>query len=121
MQRVLVTGAAGKVAGLLIPYLQTDYQLFFTDAREPKTSLEPFIKSQLEDYNRLLELCQGVDTVLHLGVMDYDTDWQLQVAPNIIGVQHVLLAAKAAGCRRVILPSSVQAIWGHTHQPILEL
>ena len=120
MQRVLITGAAGKVAGLLIPYLQTEYELIFTDAREPKTALTPFIKAQLEDYQALLELCQGVDTVLHLGALDYDIDWQLQVAPNIIGVQHILLAARAAKCRRVILMSSVQAVWGHMHQPILE-
>jgi nucleoside-diphosphate-sugar epimerase len=120
MQRVLVTGAAGKVAGLLIPYLQNEYELIFTDARKPKTALEPFTQAQLQDYDALLELCQGVDTVLHLGVMDYFVDWQLQIPSNIIGVQHVLLAAKAAKCRRVILASSVQVIWGHSHPLILE-
>ena len=119
-KRILITGAAGKVAGLLIPHLQTEYELLFTDTREPKTALTPFNKALLEDYEALLELCQGIDTVLHLGVLDYDIDWQLQVAPNIIGVQTILLAARAAKCRRVILASSVQAVWGHTHQPILE-
>jgi uronate dehydrogenase len=104
----------------VIPYLH-EYDLLFTDAREPKTLLEPFSKAQLEDYPALLELCKGVDTVLHLGAIGYDhTNWQELVAPNIVGVQNILLAAKAAKCRRVILMSSVQAMWGHTHQPILE-
>jgi uronate dehydrogenase len=120
MQRVLITGAAGRVAGLLIPYLRTDYDLVFTDAREPKTALEPFTKAQLEDYDTMLKLCQGVDTVLHLGATDDQVDWQDQIATNIVGVQNILLAAKAAKCRRVILTSSIQAVWGHTHQPILE-
>ncbi len=120
MKRVLITGAAGKVARLLIPYLQSEYELIFTDAREPKTPLQPFVKAQLEDYSAMLELCRGVDSVLHLGAIAFDAAWESQIAPNIVGVQHVLLAAKAAKCRRVILISSVQAVWGHLHQPILE-
>jgi uronate dehydrogenase len=35
-------------------------------------------------------------------------------------VQHLFEAAKAARCKRVIVFSSVQAVWGHQHCPILE-
>ena len=121
MKRILVTGAAGLVANLVIPDLQKEYELYLTDQREPKQALERFTLAKLEDFDAMSALCQGMDAVIHLGALGMNqANWENLIAPNVIGVQNILLAARAAGCKRVILASSVQTTIGHTHQPILE-
>ena len=67
-QRILITGAAGYVAGLVIPDLATTYDLGLTD-QKPITTLEPFVQADLSDFEALLGVCQGVDTVLHLAAV----------------------------------------------------
>jgi nucleoside-diphosphate-sugar epimerase len=114
--KILVTGALGRVARLLLPELAKDHQLRLTD-RRPANGMTQL---ELENREQLLVHCQGMDMVLHLAAQDYPTPWEGQVNANLLGVQHVLEAAKAAGCKRVVVFSSVQAVWGHQHRPILE-
>jgi putative NADH-flavin reductase len=116
MAKLLVTGAAGKVASVLIPALAKDHELLLTDLR-PSHNI---IQLDLENREAVLALCQGVDVVLHLAVMNFQTPWADQVGANVLGVQHLLEAARAANCKRVIVFSSIQAVWGHQHRPILE-
>jgi nucleoside-diphosphate-sugar epimerase len=62
----------------------------------------------------LKEVCQGVDTVVHLaGDPDPGAAWQSLLDSNIVGAYHACVAAKAAGCRRLIYASSIHAVSGY--------
>jgi hypothetical protein len=60
------------------------------------------------------QLCAGIDTVLHLaGNANPSATWDELLPVNIIGTYNVFVAAKAAGCRRVIYSSSIHAVSGY--------
>lgn len=61
------------------------------------------------------EMCQGVDTVVHLAAdPSPDADFhQSLLANNITGTYNMFRAAKDAGCARVIVASSIHAVGGH--------
>jgi hypothetical protein len=64
--------------------------------------------------------------VLHLAAdPDPDAPWDSLLPNNIVGTYHLFLAAKSAGCRRVIYASSIHAVSGypkdyqvHTSDPV---
>ena len=54
----------------------------------------------------------GAGTIIHLAAAPDDDDFFSQLLPNnIVGLYHVMEAARAAGVRRVVLPSSGQVNW----------
>ena len=60
-----------------------------------------------------LEACQGVDVVIHVAsVFKIGLSEDAVVAPAVIGTRHVMTAAADAGVGRVIVTSSIAAIYG---------
>jgi UDP-glucose 4-epimerase len=116
MAKLLVTGASGRVAGLVCPDLARDHELQLTDLH-PKKGMTQL---DLENRAAVLEACRGMEMVLHLATVNYQFPWEKQINANLLGMQHVFEAAKKAGCKRVVVFSSVQAVWGHPHRPICE-
>ncbi len=58
--------------------------------------------------------CAGIDTVVHLaGEASPEATWGSLLQKNITGSYHLMAAARAAGCRRVIYASSIHAISGY--------
>jgi nucleoside-diphosphate-sugar epimerase len=112
---VLMTGAAGKCGRALLPHLRTRYDLSLTDALpfEPGDGLVSQTV-ELGDSERLGALCRGVDTVVHLAASsDLASGWEPLLRNNIIGCHNLLRAAVQAGCRRVVLASSIHAVDGY--------
>lgn len=114
-RNVLITGAAGKIGQLAARGLGEQYDLVLTDCRPlPEPGRWPFTLADLADLEPLCALCEGVDTVLHLGaVSDAHADWDALLPSNVIGVYNILEAAHRAGCARVILASSIMAVDGY--------
>ena len=112
--RVLLTGAAGYIGGLIITHLADRYDWLLTD-REPVADTRdlPFIKADLAEIDQLRTLCQNVDTVLHLAAIPHESEWQDLLPGNISGVYNLFQAAFEAGCRRVIFAGSIQAVDGY--------
>jgi uronate dehydrogenase len=53
-----------------------------------------------------------MDTIIHLAAVPDDDDFLTQLLPsNIVGVYHVLEAARRHAVKRLILASSVQVVW----------
>lgn len=72
------------------------------------------LAGDLGDLDRLKEICRGVDTVLHLAADPSPAaTWPSILENNIIGTYNAFVAAKAAGCRRLIYASSIHAISGY--------
>lgn len=66
-------------------------------------------------------LFDGVDTVVHLaGDPRPDAPWEALLADNIQAAYNVASAAIAAGCRRLIVASSVHAVSASAGRPVAE-
>ena len=127
---VLLTGASGNVARLLLPGLG-DYSLRLTDRVRPDPDTHPaaaagaatgthdaeFRVGDIADPSFAAEVVKGVDTVVHLAANpDASATWADLSAPNVNAVVTVLEAAEQAEVRRVILASSVHAMGAYVQE-----
>lgn len=118
-RKVLVTGAAGRIGSYFAEHARDRYDLrLMVLGNEPRIEqIKPFgevVAADLSDLDRLKEFCSGIDTVLHLAAnADPSTPWNELLRNNIVGTYNVMVAAKAAGCRRVIYASSIHAVSGY--------
>ena len=131
---VLLTGATGFVGGQCRKFWGDKYKLILADNRpmsEAKdssrtegggdTSLaahESFTLLDITVYEDFLAACQGVDTVVHLaatpGAPDDPEGFYGSLLPlNVIGTYNAFAAASAAGCKRIVYASSVNAVLGY--------
>jgi nucleoside-diphosphate-sugar epimerase len=120
-RRVLVTGAAGHIGSYFAEHSHRKYELRLMirgdeDAKSV-AKLRKFgevVTGDLSQLERMKELCEGIDTVLHLAAdpSPYAT-WDSVLAANITGTYHTFVAAKSAGCRRVVYASSIHAVSGY--------
>ncbi|HVF09633.1 MAG TPA: NAD(P)-dependent oxidoreductase [Abditibacteriaceae bacterium] len=117
-RRVLVTGAAGNIGSYFTEHSHQNYELrLIVLESDDATKIEGFgeiVKGDLLDLDRLKELCAGMDTVLHLAADPSPAaTWKSVIETNITGTYHAYVAAKAAGCRRLIYASSIHAVSGY--------
>lgn len=111
-KRVLITGATGGVGAALVAALGDRYDLV-QHGRTPKTEEQKQVLkiADLDQYDQVLPLMDGVDTVVHLaGSASPESSWDMVLEANIIGTRNVLEAAREAGVRRVVFASSNHAL-----------
>ena len=116
-KKILLTGAAGFVGGILRSHWGASYQLRLADVRpiEDVAVHEEFTQVDITRPEQMLQACQGMDTVVHLaadpspGAEFYDTLLPL----NIVGAYNGFEAARQAGCQRIVFASSVNAVLGY--------
>lgn len=81
---------------------------------EELSSLGEIVFGDITDLPRMKQVCEGTDAVLHLAAnADASTTWDSLLPTNIIGTYNTMVAAKSAGCRRVVFASSIHAVSGH--------
>ena len=117
-RRVLVTGASGNIGAYFAEHSRQKYDLrLMVRSEEEATDIRSYgevVTADLLDLDRLKEICQGIDTVVHMaGDPDPTATWQSLLDANIIGSYHIFVAARSAGCRRVIHASSIHAVSGY--------
>jgi nucleoside-diphosphate-sugar epimerase len=117
-RRVLVTGAAGRIGRFFAEHSHDKYDLrLMVREHHDASGLAAFgevVRGELSDLPRLKEYCAGIDTVVHMaGNPSANATWQPLLEANIVGTYNVFVAAKAAGCRRVIHASSIHAVSGY--------
>ncbi len=116
--KVLITGAAGTIAQLLIPRIQDRYDMVLTDQKEPtETHGFPYIESDIADIASLQSIFNAhsdIHTVIHLAAdIRISAPWESLLPNNIIGVYNIFETARAAGCKRVIYASSINSVDGY--------
>ncbi len=129
-EKMLITGAAGKIGQLFVHHLKDRYELVLTDIVDILESYGlSFTKADISDLAAIRPLFDGVHTVIHLAA-DYrrEAPWESLLPNNIIGVYNVFEAAHQAGCKRVIFASSINSVDGygegiqvHTDMPVAPL
>lgn len=124
-RKILLTGAAGRVARAFLTYDASSYEVRLADR-----SLDAMQNSQIisanyadaetvqMDAGRLDDCyaaCEGIDTVVHLGADPSPSAdfYESLLDNNIKGTYNIFRAAKDQGCRRVIWASSVHAVVGY--------
>lgn len=117
-RRVLVTGAEGRIGGYFAEHSHDKYDLrLMVRKLEDGDRVKTFgdvQQADLADLPQLKELCQGIDTVVHMaGDPNPGGTFQSMLDANIVGVYNIMVAAKAAGCRRLIHASSIHAVSGY--------
>jgi nucleoside-diphosphate-sugar epimerase len=131
---VLLTGATGFVGGLCRRYWGDCYNLVLADNRPMSAAKdtsrvegdgdialsahESFRLLDITSYEQFLSSCQGVDVVVHLaatpGAPDDPDSFSKSLLPlNVVGAYNAFAAASAAGCRRIVFASSVNAVLGY--------
>ena len=117
-RRVLVTGGAGNIGSYFAEHTHEKYELILLDRDgDELKAVEQWgrvVVSELSDLQGLKDACVGVDTVVHLaGNPSPEQTWASVVENNITGTYNAFVAAKSAGCRRVIFASSIHAVSGY--------
>ncbi len=119
-KRILVTGATGRVAQAIFPWLNDRPNLDVLWQRRPGGSVgENWVRCDLlAEPWMLVAACRGMDAIVHLaGITPHMSapDYTLQ-APLALSV---LQAAQKAGVPRMYVASSA-AVYGETPTPALE-
>lgn len=114
--RVLVTGAAGAAgAPVCAQLLETGDFVRAFDRHESLLGTE-IITADLGDAAAVRRAVRGMDAIVHLGAQPYDVPFPELVTPNVLGVYHVLDAARSEGVSRILLASSIQVVRGGEEQ-----
>ncbi len=110
-RRILLTGATGALGRMLRPHLKELCEtLRVADRVDPGPAREgeEVRTVSLEDREGMLALLEEVDAVVHFGGVMKE-DWDLLLAGNIVGLQHLYEAARINGVKRIIQASSNHA------------
>jgi nucleoside-diphosphate-sugar epimerase len=117
--RVLVTGAAGNIGSYFARHSADRYDLRLM-VHEKDEDVEPIkgcgevVLGDVTRLDRMKELSQGMDVILHLAANPSpEGTWSTILPLNIEGTYNVFAAAKANGVRRVVYASSIHAVSGY--------
>ena len=104
-KRVLVTGMAGQIGGIIRRQLGDRYLLSGLD-RVPVDDV-PTTVADISDYDAIRPAFDGVDVAVHLGADPSPRgSWESILDNNIVGTRNVFEAARDAGVKRVVFASS---------------
>ena len=127
-QTVLVTGSSGKIGRAVVAELQRRGHTVRGLDRVPSPVLPATEIVDLGDRPALERAMVGVDCLVHLAATPDDEDFLTRLLPNnVVGLFHVMEAARLAGVRRIVLASSGQVNWWqqlggdlpvYEHQPV---
>jgi dihydroflavonol-4-reductase len=116
MSRVCVTGATGFLGSHLVRMLcqrGQEVQAICRDPRRPGALAKlqaRRAKADIGDYRALRSAFEGSETVFHaagyVGSRPVERAWRVNAEGPLVAVE----AAAAAGCRRIVLTSSISAI-----------
>jgi uronate dehydrogenase len=112
-RRVLLTGAAGAVGRVIRQHLKGRFELLrLSDiaAMEPAGPNEETVICDLANADDVVRLCEGIDTIIHMGGRSTEAGWATINAANITGLINLYEGARKAGVRRVLFASSNHAV-----------
>ncbi len=113
---VLLTGSAGRVGQAVVAELQARGHAVRGFDRVPTPGLEDAVTGDVTHASAVQRAMAGIHSLIHLAAVPDDVETPRAVLEelfpaNITGLYHVMEAARAAGVKRVVLPSSGQVNW----------
>ena len=112
IRTVLVTGSAGRIGRAVVRELLARGWTVRGFDLVPTPGLNDSVTSDLTDAAALRRAAEGCDALIHLAATPDDDDFLTKLLPNnVVGVYHVMEAARLANVRRLVLASSGQVVW----------
>lgn len=122
-QRVLVTGAAGRLGTTVSARLHHEgFDVLATDIVDADDVPYAFVQADLLDHERALELLDDIDVLLHIGNHPGVGDHPPQVVfnENVSMNENVFQGAAEQGVRRIVFASTLQMIGSHVdHRTVI--
>lgn len=121
--RVVMTGAAGGVGGMIRPYLRKlATELVLSDRNEIDDAVEneTSVPADLTDLDTMERLLEGADGLVHLGGQSVEGDWDTVLNANIIGLYNTYEAARRQGCKRIIFATTNHVVGYHRRQHVID-
>lgn len=109
LERLLITGAAGRVARLLVPHIsRVARSIRLSDIKRPKAVPDEaeFIQCDLKNFDAVSALMEGCDGVIHLGGIAEEDSFHRILDANIEGVYNLYEAARLSGKPRILFAST---------------
>ncbi|MEU6742583.1 NAD-dependent epimerase/dehydratase family protein [Streptosporangium sandarakinum] len=109
VERVVLTGAAGRVGSVLREPLRRRLRRLVSVDREPLTAQGPdeeVRRAHLDGIEDAASVIEGADAVVHLAGVPDEAPLADLLDGNVLGTHHVLEAARRTGVGRVVLASS---------------
>ena len=113
-ERVLVTGAAGRVACLIAPTLRAEFQLRRLDVvSQQRSADDELVQADVRDVDAVVSASRGVRAVIHLAAQPTEAKFRSVLLPrNLDGTWATYEAAVRAKVPRFIFASSIQTVDG---------
>lgn len=115
-ERILITGAAGRLGTVLRPGLAHLATRIRVAGRRPFDDLAPNEEEavfELSDMDATIAATKGCDAIVHFGGAAVESPWEKILDANIRGSYNIYEGARKNGVRRVVYASSVHAIGFH--------
>jgi len=129
-QRILITGALGRVAAAVIPSLGKKYELCLTDKFPAQETALDYRQADLIDFDQIFATMEGMDAVVHCAIaserhfggktIDGKKSPEYEAAMldvNIRGTYNVFEAARRKGVKKIIYISSLTVYFGDKSRP----
>jgi uronate dehydrogenase len=112
MPTILITGAAGRLGGMLRSRLAAKGRSLRLLDIAPLTAGpgEEVVRASVTDMAAVTEACQGAAAVIHLAGLATEAPWDRIAEVNIHGTYVAFAAARRAGVGRVVYASSNHAV-----------
>ena len=113
ISRILITGAAGEIGGVLRAGLYDGgraLRLLDNRPQAPARAGEECVTADLADVAALQEAARGIDCIVHLAGVPREGAWDAILPNNVIGTYNMFEAARVAGVRRIVFASSNHVI-----------
>ncbi len=120
--RLLITGAAGALGGMLRRELaDMAVSLRLTD-REPMgkaAAHEEIVQCDLSDRGAMLELTKDVDAVVHMGGISLERGFDDILQSNIVGLYNLFEGCRKNAVKRMVWASSLHSVGFHSRSTIM--
>jgi uronate dehydrogenase len=123
MERILITGAAGKIGDALRQGLRGSYSLIRLLDVAPLGAAaagEEIHSVDIRNMAALEKAMAGIDCVVHLAGASEEAEWETVLPLNIEGCYNVFEAARRQGVKRVVFASSNHAVGFHRRERFLD-
>jgi uronate dehydrogenase len=123
MERILITGAAGKIGNALRNGLRGSYPLIRLLDIAPLGTAEAgeeIRSADIRDIAAMEKAMTGIDCVVHLAGASEEAAWEKVLPLNIEGCYNVFEAARRQRVKRVVFASSNHAVGFHRRERFID-